>query len=70
MVQEPSGVLIVHKHAGVTSHNIVGTVRRLYHTRRVGHAGTLDPMATGTNNDEILVYQGREGEYVWNLLEK
>ena len=47
MVQEPNGVLIVHKHAGVTSHNIVGAVRRLYNTRRVGHAGTLDPMATG-----------------------
>ena len=55
MVQEPSGVLIVHKHAGVTSHNIVGTVRRLYHTRRVGHAGTLDPMATGV----LVVLIGR-----------
>ena len=47
MVQEPNGVLIVNKHAGVTSHHIVGVVRRLYNTRRVGHAGTLDPMATG-----------------------
>ena len=44
---EPSGVLLVHKHAGVTSHDIVGKVRRLYGTRRVGHTGTLDPMATG-----------------------
>ena len=55
MMQEPSGVLIVHKHAGVTSHNIVGAVRRLYHTRRVGHAGTLDPMATGV----LVVLIGR-----------
>jgi len=44
---EISGVLIVNKHAGVTSHDIVGKIRRLYHTRRVGHTGTLDPMATG-----------------------
>ncbi len=45
--EEPSGVLIVNKHAGVTSHDIVGKIRRLYNTRRVGHTGTLDPMATG-----------------------
>ncbi len=44
---EPSGVLLVNKHAGVTSHDIVGQIRRLYGTRRVGHTGTLDPMATG-----------------------
>lgn len=55
MVQEPSGVLIVHKHAGVTSHHIVGVMRRLYNTRRVGHAGTLDPMATGV----LVVLIGR-----------
>ena len=55
MTQEPNGVLIVHKHAGVTSHHIVGVVRRLYHTRRVGHAGTLDPMATGV----LVVLIGR-----------
>ena len=46
-LQEPSGVLIVAKHAGVTSHDIVNRIRRLYGTRRVGHTGTLDPMATG-----------------------
>jgi tRNA pseudouridine55 synthase len=43
----PSGLLIVDKPAGLTSHDVVGRVRRLAHTRRVGHAGTLDPMATG-----------------------
>jgi len=42
-----SGVLIVNKHEGVTSHKIISAVRRLYDTSRVGHTGTLDPMATG-----------------------
>jgi len=42
-----SGLLIVDKPAGMTSHDVVGRVRRLAGTRRVGHAGTLDPMATG-----------------------
>ena len=46
-IKEPSGVLIVNKHAGATSHDIVNRIRRLYGTRRVGHTGTLDPMATG-----------------------
>ena len=40
-------MLIVNKHAGVTSHDIVYKIRRLYGTARVGHTGTLDPMATG-----------------------
>ena len=44
---EPNGILIIHKHTGVTSHDIVGKVRRLYGTRRVGHTGTLDPLASG-----------------------
>ena len=44
---EPCGVLVIDKPAGKTSHDIVGAVRRLYHTRKVGHTGTLDPMATG-----------------------
>ena len=44
---EPCGVLVVNKHAGVTSHDVVGMIRKLYETRRVGHTGTLDPMATG-----------------------
>jgi len=46
-VTAPSGLLIVDKPAGLTSHDVVGRVRRLAGTRRVGHAGTLDPMATG-----------------------
>jgi tRNA pseudouridine55 synthase len=43
----PDGLLIVDKPAGCTSHDVVARVRRLAGTRRVGHAGTLDPMATG-----------------------
>lgn len=44
---EPAGILLVDKPQGITSHDVVDSVRRLYRTRRVGHAGTLDPMATG-----------------------
>ena len=43
----PPGLLVVDKPAGLTSHDVVARVRRLAGTRRVGHAGTLDPMATG-----------------------
>ncbi len=43
----PSGLIIVAKPAGMTSHDVVARIRRLTGTRRVGHAGTLDPMATG-----------------------
>ena len=42
-----SGILLVDKPAGVTSHDVVNRVRRACGERRVGHAGTLDPMATG-----------------------
>jgi len=41
------GVLVVDKPAGPTSHDIVDRARRVLHTRRVGHTGTLDPFATG-----------------------
>jgi len=43
----PEGIIIVDKPAGLTSHDVVSRVRRIAGTRRVGHAGTLDPMATG-----------------------
>lgn len=42
-----SGIVIVNKHEGVTSNDIVIKLRRLFGTRQVGHTGTLDPMATG-----------------------
>lgn len=41
------GLVIVDKPAGVTSHDVVARCRRIFSTRKVGHAGTLDPMATG-----------------------
>jgi len=43
----PSGLLLIDKPAGITSHDAVSQVRRVMGVRRVGHAGTLDPMATG-----------------------
>ena len=52
---EPSGILLINKHAGATSHDIVYKVRRAMHTKRVGHTGTLDPMATGV----LVVLVGR-----------
>lgn len=49
------GLAVVDKAAGMTSHDVVARFRRLAHTRRVGHAGTLDPMATGV----LLLAVGR-----------
>ncbi|MCU1538225.1 MAG: tRNA pseudouridine synthase, partial [Humibacillus sp.] len=47
MSEVRGGLVVVDKPAGWTSHDVVARVRRLAGTRRVGHAGTLDPMATG-----------------------
>ncbi|MGW5521537.1 tRNA pseudouridine(55) synthase TruB [Gordonia sp. NPDC003950] len=44
---ENAGLVIVDKTAGITSHDVVARCRKIFNTRRVGHAGTLDPMATG-----------------------
>lgn len=44
---ENAGLVVVDKSAGVTSHDVVSQCRKIFGTRRVGHAGTLDPMATG-----------------------
>lgn len=56
-VQEakPEGVLLVDKPQGITSHDVVDRVRRIYQLKQVGHAGTLDPMATGL----MIVLVGR-----------
>src|SRR5690242_17914331 len=65
------GVVVVDKPAGWTSHDVVAKVRRLAGTRRVGHAGTLDPMATGVlvlglgYGTRLLTYLvGTDKEYV------
>lgn len=50
-----TGLVVVDKPAGLTSHDVVGKLRKVYGQRRVGHAGTLDPDATGV----LLVGLGR-----------
>lgn len=52
---EPCGVLIINKPEGITSHDVVGKIRKLYGTRKVGHTGTLDPLATGV----LVILLGR-----------
>jgi len=47
MTDAPEGILLVDKPQGITSHDVVSKMRRVYHMKKVGHAGTLDPMATG-----------------------
>jgi tRNA pseudouridine55 synthase len=47
MTSGKDGLVIVDKPGGMTSHDVVARIRRLAGTRRVGHAGTLDPLATG-----------------------
>ncbi|MDR2429974.1 MAG: tRNA pseudouridine(55) synthase TruB [Puniceicoccales bacterium] len=44
---ELDGILVVDKPSGITSHDVVNQLRRLLRMKRIGHAGTLDPMATG-----------------------
>src|SRR5437667_2529095 len=41
------GIVIVNKPSGMTSHDVVGQARRRFRMRQIGHAGTLDPLATG-----------------------
>lgn len=51
----PEGILLVDKPQGITSHDVVSKMRRVFQMKKVGHAGTLDPMATGL----ILILIGR-----------
>ena len=57
------GVIVVDKPAGLTSHQVVGRLRRILGTRKVGHAGTLDPMATGV----LLIGAGRATRLLGHL---
>ncbi|MBM9433687.1 tRNA pseudouridine(55) synthase TruB [Flaviflexus equikiangi] len=66
-----SGILVVDKPAAVTSHDVVAAVRRLACTKKVGHAGTLDPAATGVlvlgigAGTKLLTYlSGADKDYV------
>jgi tRNA pseudouridine55 synthase len=54
-VSAPEGLLLIEKPGGLTSHDVIDRIRRALGTRKVGHAGTLDPMATGL----LLVGVGR-----------
>jgi tRNA pseudouridine55 synthase len=47
VTETPPGLVVVDKPKGLTSHDVVGRLRRILRTRKIGHAGTLDPMATG-----------------------
>lgn len=46
-MSEKNGILIVNKPTGITSHDVVSKVRKIFETKRVGHVGTLDPLASG-----------------------
>lgn len=59
----PDGVLLVDKAPGMTSHDVVAIVRRRLNTKKVGHCGTLDPLATGL----LLIVLGR-GTKIQDLL--
>ena len=59
----PDGLVVVDKPGGWTSHDVVARLRRLARTRRVGHAGTLDPMATGV----LVVGVGRATRLLGHL---
>ncbi len=63
MSEVEPGLVVVDKPAGMTSHDVVARVRRLAGTRKVGHAGTLDPMATGV----LLVGIGRATRLLGHL---
>lgn len=47
LTNAPEGILLVDKPQGITSHDVVSKLRRVFHIKKIGHAGTLDPMATG-----------------------
>ena len=65
-LQMPDGILLIDKPSGMTSHDVVGKVRRLYNTRRVGHTGTLDPMATGVLT--VLIGRAAKSETTLSLV--
>jgi tRNA pseudouridine55 synthase len=71
-----NGILIIDKPSGVTSHDVVNRVRRLTRLRRIGHAGTLDPFATGvlvlmlgraTRLSQFLITDNKEYEAIFRL---
>lgn len=65
-MQQQSGILIVNKPKGMTSHDVVDAVRRITGQQRVGHAGTLDPLATGV----LVIGVGRDATKVLGTITK
>ncbi|MBO5213005.1 MAG: tRNA pseudouridine(55) synthase TruB [Clostridia bacterium] len=65
MQDEINGVIVVNKHSGVTSFDIVFKIKKLFNTKKVGHTGTLDPMATGV----LPILVGRSAKAAEYLLE-
>lgn len=63
-VTADDGLLLIDKPAGVTSHDVVAAARRMGATRKVGHAGTLDPMATGL----LILGIGRATRFLTHLV--
>ena len=62
----PTGILLVDKPQGITSHDVVAKMRRVFQIKKIGHAGTLDPMATGLLL--ILVGKATKGsQYLMSL---
>ncbi len=53
------GILLIDKPSGMTSHDVVDFIRRKFHIKRVGHSGTLDPMATGL----LIILLGRATKF-------
>ena len=62
-LSNPDGVLLVDKASGMTSHDVVAITRRALNTKKVGHCGTLDPLATGL----LIIVLGR-GTKIQDLL--
>lgn len=71
MLHTMDHILLIDKPAGITSHDVVDRVRKIFQTRQVGHAGTLDPFATGllivgvgAATKELSTYVGLDKTYV------
>jgi len=63
---EQDGILVINKPAGMTSHDVVAKLRRVYRTKKVGHTGTLDPMVTGV----MVIAFGKATKLVQFMMEE
>jgi tRNA pseudouridine55 synthase len=71
----PEGILLVHKPKGMTSHDVINVLRKRFGVRKIGHAGTLDPLASGLmvvgvgeGTKKLKEYVGLSKEYVAEIL--